>query len=146
VLDRSLSRGPLFPPLLPREKTTNPRIQNRFCRRIKTRNRCVGHTHGKRKTENGNPVSVSRFPFSNPGSPEPGPVGQTCTPELRHFSRHFSMRPPSLFCASSGHRQTDARAESRFPNPTVRAGSADGLKRGTVVSRTNALREFIYKI
>jgi hypothetical protein len=29
------------------------------------------------------------------------------------------------------------RAESRFPNPTIWAGSAGGLKHGTVVSRTN---------
>jgi hypothetical protein len=27
------------------------------------------------------------------------------------FSRHFSLRPPSLFSASSGHRQTDARTD-----------------------------------
>jgi hypothetical protein len=26
----SLSHGPLFPPLLPREKNPNPRIQNQF--------------------------------------------------------------------------------------------------------------------
>jgi len=30
------------------------------------------------------------------------------------------------------------RAESRFPNPTVRADSAGGLKRGNVASRTHA--------
>jgi hypothetical protein len=45
----SLSRGPLFPPLLPREKNPNPRIQNRFCRRIKTWNRRVGQTHAQTK-------------------------------------------------------------------------------------------------
>jgi hypothetical protein len=28
----SASSGPLLPPLLPREKNPNPRIQNRFCR------------------------------------------------------------------------------------------------------------------
>jgi hypothetical protein len=33
--------------------------------------------------------------------------------------------------------ESDVRAESRFPNPTVRAGSAGGLKRGTVVSHTD---------
>ncbi len=27
------------------------------------------------------------------------------------FSRHFSLRPSSLFSASSGHRQTDGRTE-----------------------------------
>ncbi len=27
------------------------------------------------------------------------------------FPRHFSLRPPSLFSASSGHRQTDARTD-----------------------------------
>jgi hypothetical protein len=45
----SLSHGPLFPPLLPREKNPNPRIQNRFCRRIKMRNCRVGQTHARTK-------------------------------------------------------------------------------------------------
>ncbi len=30
------------------------------------------------------------------------------------FSRHFSLRPPSLFSASSGHRQTD-RSQTDWP-------------------------------
>jgi hypothetical protein len=38
------------------------------------------------------------------------------------------------------------QAESRFLNPTVRADSAGRLKRRTIVSRTDRLCEFIYKI
>jgi len=87
-----LSRS-LIPPLLLREKNPNPRIQNWLCRRIKSRNCCVGQTHG-RKTENGK--SRFRFPFSFFESREsrarPGrPDLHTRAPSLF----------PSLFCAST---------------------------------------------
>jgi hypothetical protein len=59
------------------------------------------------------------------------------------FSRHFSLRPPLLFSASSGHRRTQQVPvlESRFPNPTVRAGSAGGLKRGHETVRAGSAGE-----
>ncbi len=34
------------------------------------------------------PNPVPNPVFSNPGSPGPGPVGRTCTPELRHSRTH----------------------------------------------------------
>jgi hypothetical protein len=79
-----------------------------------------------------NSFSVFRSPFfPNPG---PGPVGRTCTPELRHARTH--VRALAAWFST-------VRAESRFPNPTVRAGFADGLKRGTVVSRTDYVNLYI---
>ncbi len=69
---------------------------------------------------------------------------------------------PTVTDRLTAHRQTDQRAlveiiqrpsvragspvENLSVRPTVRVGSAGGLKRGTVASQTDRLREFIYKI
>jgi hypothetical protein len=39
------------------------------------------------------------------------PVTFLCVHRHFSFSRHFSLRPPSLFFASSGHRRTDATSD-----------------------------------
>jgi hypothetical protein len=96
---------------------------------------------------------LSRFCWAGPSRPS------VTDPRLRSHTQSLSLTVKSLSLVrslpgSSGiYRALAAwflnptiRAESRFSNPTVRAGSAGRLKRGTVVSRTDALREFIYKI
>ncbi len=40
------------------------------------------------------------------------PVTFLCVHRHFSFSRHFPLRPPSLFSASSGHRRTDARTDA----------------------------------
>jgi len=59
--------------------------------------------------------------------------------------RHFSLRPPSLFSASSGHRRTDARTDPFVRpsvHPSVRAGSAiENASRWSVIGRAGSAVE-----
>jgi hypothetical protein len=80
---------------------------------------------------------------------------ESCPPVLATVTASHSLRPflpgraRSSVCdgaLAAWIPNPTVRAQSRFPNPTVRAGSAGGLERGTVASRTDRLREFIYKI
>ncbi len=72
--------------------TLQAHVQVRECRAARFSESCS--KSGFSKSHFTNPVfrkilnPVPNPVFSNPGSPGPGPVGRTCTPELRHSRTH----------------------------------------------------------
>jgi hypothetical protein len=176
--DLNLTSGYLW-----RSDTIRPCLQARVAafgsQDLGFRTSIFGSQHlGFRTSINGRRVSLSGPGFQDLESSAPGFTLRIWVSGPQKLSMGFTLRtwvsrprklsilrPSYLFPASSGHRRTQQVPvlESRFPNPTVRAGSAGGLKRGhdtvragsagelkrgTVVSdrRTHGRSEFIYKI